>query len=441
MAKMRRDINAVLQNPGEFDNYIHALNIVRKRSQINPDDPAGYDFQAARHNDPLVGPCQHGSDLFLPWHRAHLIYFEKLLQATDPPRTANATISYWDWIHPETDGRKFPRAFELPGLSMSGRNPNALPLPPDTLDIVTTETDWNKFAGYPLGDPRGDYGRLEYGPHNYMHPNFIGGKMASTTTAAEDAIYWSFHCFIDLLWVEWRRRNPNAVISSLDAGLKRAFENQPLNHVRDFQNTLDLDYAYEYNTALNHDFGIAPQAPVSRVLMEERALQPLFAGRIESELTAKSTIQFAVLKPPAAATAALIRLQDLKVPITGSYLIKAFLHPQDVPYVRGNEGFERRYGAGYVALWQAHTSPDTEVGGHGGAHGHHGGPEPMPHHPATCTARFDITRALKSADHSKDLILTLLYIPSPDPSGAPRPFSEELVREVQLKDVLLEVYR
>src|SRR5215211_869203 len=107
MAMKRRDINA-----------------------LNDNDVAGYDFQAGLHNDVFIGPCEHGSDLFLAWHRAHLHYFEKLLQEADPPRTENVTIPYWDWLHAEASG-KFPEVFAKPGLFMPGRNETPTPLPPD----------------------------------------------------------------------------------------------------------------------------------------------------------------------------------------------------------------------------------------------------------------------------------------------------------------------
>ena len=137
MTVKRKDINELSNS--ELANYIYALNILRDRSAQDPDDETGYDFQAALHNDVLVGPCEHGSDLFLPWHRAHLHYFEHLLQASDPPRTANVTIPYWDWLHPEVSG-KFPAAFAKPSLCAAGRNNLPTDLPPDTLQIVTGET-------------------------------------------------------------------------------------------------------------------------------------------------------------------------------------------------------------------------------------------------------------------------------------------------------------
>ena len=445
MAKKRRDINTL--NDNEIADYIHALDILRARSEVNPDDETGYAFQAGLHNDPFIGPCEHGNDRFLAWHRSHLHYFEKLLQESDPPRTANVTIPYWDWIHPETSG-KFPSAFNGPGLFMPGRNvtPNpSLPpeilelmvtLPPNTLEIVTTLTDWNAFGGYPEGDPNGDYGALEQGRHNRMHGFFIGGRMDDPTTAAEDPIYWSFHAFIDLLWAEWQRRNNMPPPTSPEDNL-RGFLTKPKHKIKDFQRTTDLDYEYEYTDKLREAFGVDQTVLGPRELLAMESLRPLFTDGLESELRNAARVRFAIPSPPAATVTAVIRLRNLKVPTTGSYLLRAYVHPKDLQFNKDDPEFRRKYGVGYVALWKAHGTGHAH-NGHGG-HGHHA---PQPHHPTSCTVRFDVSKTLSGilVGATSDLVLTLHYTPAPNTIGTPQ-FDPELVKEVQLDDVLLEAYR
>ncbi|MGW1886947.1 hypothetical protein [Streptomyces sp. NPDC001970] len=68
MAEQRSDINSLTD--AELDDYIHSINVLRQQSSVNPGDPTGYDVQAELHNG-AAGPCEHGSDLFLLWHRAH----------------------------------------------------------------------------------------------------------------------------------------------------------------------------------------------------------------------------------------------------------------------------------------------------------------------------------------------------------------------------------
>lgn len=438
MAKKRKDINTL--DDTALGDYIHALNILRERSAQNPDDEAGYDFQAGLHNDVFIGPCEHGNDHFFAWHRAHLHYFEKLLQEADPPRTANVTIPYWDWLHPEATG-KFPAAFARPGLHMSGRNENPTDLPPNTLQIVTEETKWSEFGGYPKGDPNGDYGRLELGPHNTMHGFFIGGRMGNPATAAEDAIYWSFHAFIDLLWAEWQRRNEMPAPTTPDGNL-RGFLAKPKHKIRDFQKTTDLDFEYEYTDKLKEAFGVSPTPRDGRELLAADPLRPLFTESLPAELRNSARAQFAMPVLPAEAKTAVVRLRNLKVPTTGSYMLRAYVHPKGVAFKKNDPEFSRQYGVGYVSLWKshgdAHQHGDHE--GHGG-HGGHGGHAPQPHHPTACTVRFDVTKLLAGMPRGAagDHVLTLHYIPAPGPTGEPQS-DEELVKEVQLQDVLLEAY-
>jgi hypothetical protein len=444
MAKKRKDINTL--DDSALGDYIHALNILRQRSAEDPDDETGYDYQAGLHNDVFIGPCEHGNDHFFAWHRAHLHYFEKLLQEADPPRTANVTIAYWNWLHPEETG-KFPAAFIRPGLFIDGRNVNPDPslppeilelmtkLPPDTLEITTTEEDWSKFGGYPKGDPNGDYGRLELGPHNTMHGFFIGGRMANPATAAEDAIYWSFHAFIDLLWAEWQSRNKMPTPSTPEGNL-RGFLTKPRHKIQDFQKTTDLDYEYEYTDNLKEAFDVSLPPRDGRALLAAAPLRPLFTEGLPAELRSNARAQFALPVPPAATKSAVVRLRNLKVPTTGSYMLRAYVHPKNVSFDRTDPEFRRRYGVGYVSLWKSHG----EAHQHGGHEGH-SGHAPQPHHPTACTVRFDVTKHLMSMSGGAagDLVLTLHYIPAPSPTGEPHG-ATELVKEVQLQDVLLEAY-
>jgi hypothetical protein len=428
MARARRDINTL--SDSELSDYIHAIDILRQRSVVDTDDPAGFDFQAGLHNDPLIGPCEHGSDLFMPWHRAHLHYFEKLLQEADPPRTSTVTIPYWDWIHVQPVG-KFPPAFDQPGLASPGRRPDHDSLPSDTLSIVTTITEWKRFGGYPQGDPDGDYGDLEYGPHNFMHPGFIGGKMAHPSTAAEDPIYFSFHCFIDLLWAEWQRRNGMPPPTSPDADL-RGFLTQPKHTVADFQDAQQLNYVYEYTDQLKAAFATeVPAKPLLRKRVEIQPLEPAFDKNVTEQLLDTGRLAFRLAAPPSQGAVVLVRLEKLKVPQKGSFMLRGYFHPQDVPFDDSDEAFTEQYSVGYVVMWQSHSGMSHS----GMSHGEHGGHAPHPHHPTSCIARFDVTRMLDAEAPLADHLLTLRYVPLPDAADA-----AEVIKEVALDQVLMEVY-
>ena len=426
MPKKRRDIDTLTE--AELADYVHALDILRQRSAADPDDPAGYTFQAGLHNDMFIGPCEHGSDLFLPWHRAHLHYFEQLLQEADPPRTANVTVPYWDWLHAEPSG-KFPPAFSKPGLDDPERDMTDAQLPPDTLEIVTAETDPGAFGGYPEEHPGGDYGRLELGPHNTMHPFFIGGKMADPERAAEDPIYFSFHCFIDLMWAEWQRRNQSPAPTSPEATL-RGFTAQPKHKVKDFQSVDELGYEYEYTDKLEEAFAVETTPVPPKEVVATESLEPLFDAPVSSELEGKARLEFGFPKLPEPDSLAVVRLDQLKIPTSGSYMLHAYVHPRDVSFQPDSSEFAERHSVGYVTVWRAHA---------GGAEHAHAG---HAHHPTECTVRFDVTRALGPGrgEGVPEHVLTLQYIPAPTTPGAGAG-AADLVQEVALKDVLMEVYR
>jgi tyrosinase len=263
-----------------------------------------------------------------------------------------------------------------------------------------------------------------------MHGFFIGGRMADPLTAAEDAIYWSFHAFIDLIWAEWQRRNGMPRPTTPD-GTLRGFLSQPLHKIRDFQETTDLGYDYEYTDRLREAFAVSQPPRESRKLLHAGSLRPLFTKALATELQNSFQAQFAMPATFPETTTAIVRLRELKVPTAGSYALHAYVHPKDVRFDEDDAEFVRKYGVGYVTLWRAHR--DERVQGHGGH-----GPQ---HHPLACTVRFDVTKTLSGSGGGAagDLVLTLHYIPAPGPTGQ-LPSDANVVKEVQLKEIELEMY-
>lgn len=433
MTKQRKDINTI--SDIELDAYIHALEILRARSAADPDDPTGYDYQAALHNDPAVGPCEHGSDLFLAWHRSHLYYFERLLQQSDPDVTADVTIPYWDWIHLEDDGAKFPARFALPKLS-SPRSTAPAALPPDTLKIVNSENDIAEFGGYPFGDPRGDYGRLEYGPHNTMHGSYIGGAMGNPSTAAEDPIYFSFHCFIDLIWDQWQRRRGYPAPTSSTASL-RGFLDKPAHAVQDFHTVSALGYEYLHTPKLTAAFaqpgGPTPPQPSDA----GQPMLPQFSNTLES-LAQHRALAWRLPNVESSKRRQLVALRGIAVPTAGSYMLRAYIHPRSLDFAALPATEKETYFLDYLTLWLSHGSHGpTGHGAHGG-HGGHGDPG-RPLHPPSATVRFDATEMLhKLAIYPiSDLTLTLVYLPLTGADGVPQDPSA-LMNQVKIAEVLLQ---
>ncbi|XYH92690.1 tyrosinase family protein [Sorangium sp. So ce1128] len=236
--------------PYEIDRLRYAFDAIRRLSIEDPSDPRGWFEQAKAHCWHCGGLPDaetvdiHHSYYFLPWHRAYLYFYEKILGSLigDP----EFALPYWDW---DTEGRRF-----LPPLYIEQGDQNGNPLFDATRREKTKEcmpearvstklvndvmnlTDWQEFMGKPPGarqpgpipppipgvptDPRAAYGgRLEIQMHNSIHgwipkravdpsdPKKMcpSEHMGIFSTSAQDPIFFAHHANIDRLWENWWR--------------------------------------------------------------------------------------------------------------------------------------------------------------------------------------------------------------------------------------------
>src|SRR3954464_8844780 len=70
-------------------------------------DDRGYAHWAGIHGLPLPMYCQHGSRLFLPWHRAYLYFFELAMR----DRVPDAALAWWDWTSPHSHAVGVPDVY------------------------------------------------------------------------------------------------------------------------------------------------------------------------------------------------------------------------------------------------------------------------------------------------------------------------------------------
>jgi tyrosinase len=181
-------------------------------------DERGYQYWAGIHGLPLPISCTHHTDLFLPWHRAYLYFFEKSLQDL----VAGVTLPWWDWTRNRQEG--IPDAYrrrrtaegranslfdspiqregrERPSQRRTRRDPGPpgwLPSPDDIEDVL----DNSDFFNFQT--------QLENW-HDGVHL-WVGGTMSSVATAAYDPVFWAHHCMIDRLWYIWQLRHPGATL-------------------------------------------------------------------------------------------------------------------------------------------------------------------------------------------------------------------------------------
>lgn len=318
---LRRNIDDL--STEELETLKHAFSILKARPAS---DPTSLAYQIGLHNG-ANGPCEHGSELFLPWHRAHLYFFEKLLREADPPRTSNIRLPYWDWTK-QASGSRYPMAFEDQNsvLYHAIRRKSASSLPtPDEINEILDINSWEDFGG---SSPNG-YGELELKPHNHMHSSFIAGSMGNPTSAAEDPIYWAFHCYIDLLWDRWQKYHEIDPVC-LDCKLRGMPDNTMIANVLHVEDQLGYTYG-------------ANNIPLVAIGNQESGL--------ESSSGANSTsYQFSI--PGSYSGRARIIFSAIEVPKEHSYRAELYLHPKSERF-RLTDDFRQKYYFDYFVMWKS----------------------------------------------------------------------------------------
>ncbi len=152
------------------------------------------------------GQQHYPYDLFLPWHRAYLLYFELTAFAGDP----GVALPWWDWTSALSHRQGIPTAFDDEPPLASG------PVPPS---LRTTPPRTTRSPGNPEELPSGqtietilaipsfeEFSRELQNQHDLVH-GWTGGDMGAVATSAFDPIFWSHHTMIDRLWYLWQLRH------------------------------------------------------------------------------------------------------------------------------------------------------------------------------------------------------------------------------------------
>ena len=339
----RKRRNVADLTAAELNAYERAIETLKQRSKADPADPTGYDYQAGLHNVPrphpdgTFGACEHGSEEFFGWHRAHLVGFENLLRGTHEKAT-NVTIPYWDWTVPAS-GSRFPKVFERleSPLYHSARWTDAHGVPKPLWDAnevrdIVAEGDWNLFGG-DAKSVGGSFGFLESGPHNTMHP-WIGSTMGDPSTAAEDPIYWSFHAFIDLIWSRWQKLHHQ----SYQCGNCRIWLEPFSYRVDEMTNTTDFGYEYEYDYSIDTPSDEVDDLSLVVQEGEERTVSAV-APRVGAQASDRRI---------------LLRLDGVKAFADTTYQLKTFVHPRSADFSAMSEEEKKRYLVRVVTVWRMH---------------------------------------------------------------------------------------
>lgn len=226
-----------------------ALADAYKKMQARQEgDNRGWMFWAAYHGYNRFDCWHHGSvgsqsfpyDLFLPWHRAFLLLFERTVIAAN----SGAVLPWWDWTSAASHSTGIPASFQNTAPLASGPVPAALRTnPPRTrrssgspsqLPSAATVESILKLTTFD------DFTSQVQNQHDRVH-GWVGGDMGIVAQSAFDPIFWSHHCMIDRLWYLWQVRH--GVGNIPPSYLNRTLAPFPLR-VKDVLDIRQLGYSY-----------------------------------------------------------------------------------------------------------------------------------------------------------------------------------------------------
>ena len=184
-------------------------------------------------------------DLFLPWHRAFLVFFDNVAR----DQNEDAVLPWWDWTSDESHAIGLPAAYTAGGEALeSGPLPeiNGEPErrttrnPDDPAALPSFEEVYDDVNGIiALTDFR-DFSNQLQDVHDGIH-GWVGGDMGSIGTSAFDPVFWAHHAMIDRVWYQWQLRHGvnNIPPEYLDLALFPGLTVQQVLDVR----SLGYDYA------------------------------------------------------------------------------------------------------------------------------------------------------------------------------------------------------
>jgi tyrosinase len=208
--------NGIVVRPSAENADIAALaDAYEKMQAISESDNRGWIFWSEFHgfnrfecwHHARVGNDSFTYDLFLPWHRAYLTFFD----AAARDQNEEAILPWWDWTSDQSHQEGLPAGYTSGGESLeSGPMPDmngqqarrTVRNPSDPGDLPSAD-DVEFVLGLTSFE---DFSSQLQDIHDGVH-GWVGGDMGAIGTSAFDPIFWAHHAMIDRLWYLWQLRH------------------------------------------------------------------------------------------------------------------------------------------------------------------------------------------------------------------------------------------
>jgi tyrosinase len=389
-------------------------------------DPRNWTRQASIHQD----HCPHGNWFFLPWHRAYLLSFERIIRKLSG--MADFAMPYWDWrcqrsvpatlwgtgtiLSPQFSNPAYPFNRVIGPTGVADINV----VGPSRLATLLNETDFEMFASgadTALRGSGGFKGPLESGPHDYIHASFVRGTM-KTFMSPLDPIFWLHHNILDYFWYEWNSRgNANTNDPTwTNFSLTGMFVDEDGNPIDYLVGALILapllSYRFEPPAGCISPFKFADTAVLRKFLEKGSDIRfrptkefPAVTKALRLDVAQGARTRFTVPMDAVRATSdsaspqrLLLRLDNVQPPAEADFYVRVFV---DLPEGENRSPDSDHY-AGAFAFF----------GAHGAEAGHEG-------HKATYNYMVDLTPTiarLATAGRlsAQEPVVTFVAVPNPD---------------------------
>jgi tyrosinase len=274
-------------------------------------------------------PHQSGqnADNFLPWHRMHVYFFEKMIGVVLNDDTF--TLPYWNYSPglPSSQSGILPLAFRSPNdpllasLYIADRNSgvnSGSPIDRQNPGVLSAASAMAETTYSPNSPKQGFCNEINVGVHAYVHV-LVGTvtNMGYVPTTAQDPVFWMHHCNVDRLWASWNRAG---YLNPTDPDfLSQVFwfagpDGQAISiKVGDVMSIAQLNYTYEEFEPAPVPFNrgpaprlrnLAPGAPVSKTIVASATAVSLDSRtttvQIKSTPEARNGVfDFSLAVPPA----------------------------------------------------------------------------------------------------------------------------------------------